>query len=396
MDAATGIRMDSWITRTHFGHGTAAHVTRRHLATSGKAAAEQPTSGLNISVIRKAARRRAPRPAIAAFLTAGALLSGCSGNHSALNPASDAAERIASLWWIMLVGAAIIFFAVMALLLIGIARGRGERERSLDERNSLRLVLAGGVVIPAIVLLVLVVGSVYVGKEVISQPIFSQAPADRLTIKVIGQLWWWEVHYFDQHHRHIATTANEIHVPVGRPVRFLLDSPNVIHSFWVPNLHGKIDLIPGQVNSLTFNARHVGIYKGQCAEFCGVQHAKMQFLVVAEPEEQFQRWLQQQMQPAQDPVEPVLLHGRKVFLHSRCIECHTIRGVHVAKQNIGPDLTHVGSRLTLAAKTIPNTIGHMGGWIMAPQDIKPGSLMPPTPLEPEDLRALIYYLQSLE
>lgn len=324
---------------------------------------------------------------------AGFLLAGCTGNHSALNPASDEASLIAALWWVMLGGATLILVVVLALLLTGIMRGRGKQAHALDENESRRLVLAGGVVIPLFVLFFLVAGSVWVGKKVVSQA--AETPSEALTIEVIGRRWWWEVHYLDQDGRRIATTANEIHVPVGRPVRFLLKSTNVIHSFWVPNLQGKVDMIPGQVNTVAFEARQAGVYKGQCAEFCGIQHTKMQFLVVAQDEAQFQAWIAQQALPAQEPTDPMLRHGRRVFFSSACIRCHAVRDAS-SINNIGPDLTHVGSRGTLAAAAIPNTPGHMGGWILAPQSIKPGNLMPPTALAPEDLRALVDYLQSLK
>jgi cytochrome c oxidase subunit 2 len=169
----------------------------------------------------------------------------------------------------------------------------------------------------------------------------------------------------------------------------------VIHSFWVPRLQGKIDLVPGQINSLIITAKEAGVYKGRCAEFCGIQHAKMKFVVVAEPEQDFQMWLAQQRRPAATIADPALLRGKQIFFNAACSTCHTVRGTP-ANGETAPDLTHIGSRLTLAAGTLPNTTGHMAGWIAGPQDIKRGSLMPLVRLEPDELQLLVGYLQSLK
>ncbi|HEV2706187.1 MAG TPA: c-type cytochrome, partial [Pyrinomonadaceae bacterium] len=207
--------------------------------------------------------------------------------------------------------------------------------------------------------------------------------------------WWWEVEYDNRNPSLNVTTANEIHIPVGRPVFFRLTSNDVIHSFWVPNLHGKTDLIPGRETTTWLRADRAGTFRGQCAEFCGHQHAHMALTVVAEAPEQFQAWYDAQLKPAREPATPAEARGREVFLTSPCVMCHKIQGTD-AGGNAGPDLTHLASRPTLAAGTLENTRGHLAGWVVDSQKIKPGNRMPPNNIEPDDLQALLDYLQSLK
>lgn len=339
--------------------------------------------------------------------------------QSALAPASDQASGIAVLWWAMLIGAIIIFAAVMVVLGVGLARAR-RRETQLSALASRNLVITAGVAIPLLVLIFLVGGSLLLGKD-----LSAKAPEGAQTIEVVGWRWWWEVRYLDADDQLIATTANEIHVPVDQPVRFILTSGDVIHSFWVPNLHGKTDLMPGQANSSWFTAKREGTFYGQCAEFCGTQHALMGFRVVAQSQAEFNRWLSRQATNARAPTTAQQRLGRQVFVENGCAGCHTIRGVtppamaltrdpkapplihdmhELAKEELAqqvnhvpaPDLTHFGSRTTLAAGARRATKGHIGGWLTDPQGIKPGALMPPTLLEPQELHALVAYLQSLE
>jgi cytochrome c oxidase subunit 2 len=190
-------------------------------------------------------------------------------------------------------------------------------------------------------------------------------------------------------------TANEIHVPAGRPVRLRLSSADVIHSFWVPQLMPKTDLIPGQVNETWLTANRPGIYRGQCAEYCGLQHALMAFLVVADGPAAFDRWVALQRAPAAEPAGTLATRGRQVLERTSCATCHTVRGTS-ARGTAGPDLTHLASRQQLGAGAVPNTPGHLGGWIANSQTIKPGNLMPPQPLTSEELQALIAYLETLE
>jgi cytochrome c oxidase subunit 2 len=219
-------------------------------------------------------------------------------------------------------------------------------------------------------------------------------PAEALQVRVTGRQWWWEVEYRDSVANRWATTANEIHVPVGRPVVFQLRGGDVIHSFWVPNLGVKRDMIPGQETSIWFQADTPGVYRGQCAEFCGYQHAKMAFLVVAQPSDEFIAWLDRQRDTARTPADSLARRGREVFLSSSCVMCHAIGGTP-AGSRIGPNLTHLAGRGTIGAGTLPNTRGHLAGWIVDPQQIKPGVRMPPNALEPRDLQALLAYLETL-
>jgi cytochrome c oxidase subunit 2 len=216
-----------------------------------------------------------------------------------------------------------------------------------------------------------------------------------LTIEVVAHQWWWELQYKDSTPGGLFTTANELHVPVGQPVLLVLTSRDVIHSFWVPNLAGKKDLVPGRTQSWWFQADTPGVYRGQCAEFCGHQHAKMALLVVAEPLTDYQAWVRRSQQPAVTPSDPVAARGQQVFMNGTCVMCHAIQGTPARSRN-GPDLTHLASRRTLAAATLENTRGALAGWIVDPQRVKPGTQMPPSQLSSQDLDALLTYLQTLK
>jgi cytochrome c oxidase subunit 2 len=216
-----------------------------------------------------------------------------------------------------------------------------------------------------------------------------------LTIDVTGQLWWWQIKYENDVPSQTVTTANEIHIPVGRLVQFKLRSNDVIHSFWVPNLHGKTDLIPGHVASTWMRADRTGTFRGQCAEFCGHQHAHMALTVVVETEEQFKNWYTAQLQSASQPATKQQARGQQVFLSAPCVMCHRVQGTD-AGGAVGPDLTHIASRQTIAAATLENSREHLAQWILDSQSIKPGNRMPPNPLSREDLEALLDYLQSLK
>jgi len=213
-------------------------------------------------------------------------------------------------------------------------------------------------------------------------------------IEVTGELWWWRVRYLDASGKPVFETANDIRIPAGEWVEFVLKSDNVIHSFWIPELGGKLDMIPGHVNRLRVRALDAGRYTGQCAEYCGAQHANMKFDVQAMAPDAFQAWLSAQAQPAA-PAGPTLRQGERVFQQA-CAQCHTVRGTSAAG-TLGPDLTHVGSRLSLAAGVLPNNVGALAGWIAGSQHIKPGNPMPSFDQLPgEDLRAVAHYLESLK
>lgn len=315
------------------------------------------------------------------------LLGGCADAPSMLAPGGPAAARIAGLWWLLFGMAMAVLAVVLVFLVLALFRRRpADMEERPEPRTGTRMVVIGGIVMPALILGIVYVATLSTMRALATPPI-----ADELTIHVIGRLWWWEVQYPQQQ----FATANEIHIPVDQPVRIVLSSPNVIHSFWVPELQGKMDLVPGQVNTMWLEASEPGIYWGECAEFCGVQHAKMQFLVVAQPLEAYEAWIAQQRLPAREPTDPLAQQGRQVFLDSNCIFCHAVRGTD-ATGNLGPDLTHLASRRTLAAGMLVNNIGNLAGWIADPQHIKPGNLMPSTELSSVELQALLAYLATLE
>ena len=241
------------------------------------------------------------------------------------------------------------------------------------------------------ILLGLIVVSISTGKSLSS---LGQTQ-NGMTIEIIGNQWWWYVRYLNDDASRIVVTANEIHIPVGRPVMIRGTSKDVIHSFWVPNLHGKRDFIPSRVNTEWIEADRPGRFRGQCAEFCGIQHAHMALWVVAESANQFEAWMRAQLQPSVAPADPENVRGQQVFLNNACVYCHAISGTPAAGQ-VGPDLTHFGSRFALAAGTLPNTKGNLAGWIADPQNVKPGNHMATVPLKPEDVEPLLDYLESLK
>jgi cytochrome c oxidase subunit II len=314
------------------------------------------------------------------------VLAGCGGGQSALVAKSEASGKIDSLWWLMLVGSAVVLAIVLALLAIGLLRQRGTpAEERRRRRPGTTFVAIAGVAIPSIVLVALFVLTVDALPK--TSPNIGKT---KLSIDVVGRQWFWDVSYPADG----ARTANEIHIPVGVPVDVRVTSKDVVHSLWVPELNRKVDAIPGRTNHVVFDARAPGIYRGQCAEFCGLQHAHMALYVVAEPKAQFDHWLELTAAPAPPPATAELERGQQVLLGSACEYCHRIAGTN-ASGTIGPDLTHVASRLSLGAATIPNSRGYLAGWILDPQHIKPGNKMPGTDLTGPDLQALLNYLESL-
>ncbi len=306
--------------------------------------------------------------------------------QSVLDPASAAAELIHELGLVLYIGAAVILALVLALALYGAF----SRPREISAKM---WVIGGGVVFPTVVLTALLICEIHIGNALSAG---APRPAE---IEVTGKLWWWEVRYGKGNTSgggSQAVLANELYIPVGRPVEIALRTDNVIHSFWVPALAGKVDMIPGRTNRLVLEARVPGVYRGQCAEYCGMQHAWMAFYVVAVPEEVYRQWLAGQAAPARETADAFLLRGRDVFLREGCGACHTIRGTP-ANGMLGPDLTHVGSRLSLAAGRLDNHTGTLAGWIADSQGIKPGNLMPSiSTLSGEDLRAVAAYLENLK
>jgi cytochrome c oxidase subunit II len=318
------------------------------------------------------------------------------GHHHVLQPAAPQAGNIEWLYWVVFW----ILFAVFALMLAGFAtataKARVISSRPLpiieDEEGDhrARWALGSALSITVITLFVILVLSVVTGKRV--EGLSSKNP---VTIQITGHQWWWEVTYPNSQADQTITTANEIHVPLNTPVVVLTNSADVIHSFWAPSITGKRDLVPGYSSAFWFQVAKAGIYHGQCAEFCGLQHAHMGLSVIAETADKFQEWQQRQIKLAAEPSTSEAIRGRGVFLTHACLMCHTIRGTD-AGSHLGPDLTHVASRKMIAAETLPNTAGALAGWIVDPQRIKPGTLMSPNPLAPDDLQALVVYLQSLQ
>jgi cytochrome c oxidase subunit 2 len=318
--------------------------------------------------------------------------SGCAGTPSVLDPAGPQAAAISQLWWLMFWVCSGVFLLVMGFLLYAVFHPRRQDPpliTAVAERRTARAVIAA-VVLTGVILVVFLLADFLTGRT-----LTALSASQPLKIQVTGHQWWWEIRYDDPNPSQIVTTANELHLPVGQPVMLELRSQDVIHSFWVPNLHGKRDLIPGYLTTLWLQADQTGVFRGQCAEFCGYQHAHMALLVLAEPPAQFHAWLEAQRAPAVSPTSALQQHGQQVFLSSSCVLCHTIRGTPAGGKT-APDLTHLASRQTLAAGTLPNTPGHLAGWIIDAQRLKPGSKMPPNGMPPGDLQALLAYLESLK
>jgi cytochrome c oxidase subunit 2 len=225
--------------------------------------------------------------------------------------------------------------------------------------------------------------------------LLAPAPGGSLKITVLGEQWWWRVQYQSAGGDPIVL-ANEIRLPVGEPVEFRLESPDVIHSFWIPSLAGKIDMIPGRVTRLSLTPTRTGVFRGACAEYCGTSHAWMSFYVVVEEKTAFDRWLTNQKAPARPLSEPVSMRGQELFVANGCGACHTIRGTQ-ARGVLGPDLTHVGGRLSLGAGMLPNNAETLLRWIARTEQVKPGVLMPAFGMLPnEDLKALAAYMEALK
>jgi cytochrome c oxidase subunit II len=341
---------------------------------------------------------RCARPALLAALAVG--LAGCAGEQSALSPGGPAAAAYALLGNIMYAGAAAIMALVMGLTAFAILAPR-ERRAWLGRR---RTIVAGGIVFPVVTLTALMAYGFGVMRDAgwseagrVARDIGNTNPGNSaLHVEVVGEQFWWRVRYLDAAGEVAFETANEVVIPTGQPVTMVLTSADVIHSFWVPSLAGKIDMIPGRTTTLTLAADRAGTWRGQCAEFCGAQHARMAFHTVAMAPQAFDAWLERQRQPPAPPSDPFLERGLEVFLSSGCGACHTVRGTEAAG-TLGPDLTTMGSRPSVAAGTLPNNAGTIAGWIASSQHLKPGNKMPSfDALSGPDLRAVAAYLESLK
>jgi cytochrome c oxidase subunit II len=337
---------------------------------------------------RRGTACRPGRLKIVTLLAWVALLSGgCSGSQSALAPAGRGAAEIAQLFWWMAAGALVVWLAVLILAAYA-SRPRGEAAHTAREARL--YIIGGGAVFPTVVLAALLTYGLWMMPPLIAPP----APGT-LKIAVTGEQWWWRVRYLSADGSSVEL-ANEIRVPVGEAVEFELDSPDVIHSFWIPSLGGKMDMIPGRRTRLVLEPTSTGTFRGVCAEYCGTSHAYMAFDVVVMAKADFDQWLMAQHQIATPPADPLSARGRDAFFENGCSACHSIRGTS-ARGSVGPDLTHVGSRLSLGAGILPNDPDGFVRWIARTDQEKPGVQMPHFGmLPPEELNALAAYLDSLQ
>jgi cytochrome c oxidase subunit II len=309
-----------------------------------------------------------------------------SGAPSVLDSKGFGARRIEGLWWLMFWISLVVFVVVVAFLAVACIRGYSKRSRVSEARWGGPFVVVSGIVAPSLILAGVFVVSLN-DMMVLSTP--PNQPG--LTIDIIGHDWWWEARYDDGR----AVTANEIHIPTGESVQLRLTTDDVIHSFWVPQLQAKTDLVSGEVNTMWLQAEEPGRYRGQCAEFCGLQHANMIFYVIAEEPGEFESWLANEASDAAEPTEAGARRGETVFLQSSCAGCHAVRGTE-ADADLGPDLTHLARRETIASGVLGNTRSELARWIVDPQSAKPGAVMPPTEMSSTDLDALLDYLESLD
>ena len=317
--------------------------------------------------------------------------------HRVLEATGVQAGHILDLWRLVLALCSVVFLAIVAAMLYAVwRRPRADADTAPDlsmvNRNepAPRRHVTQAAVVAGVLLLLLVAASVLTDRALARMPL-----QDAINIEVTGHQWWWTVRYRSGTVSEEFETANEIHVPVGRPVIVTLNSDDVIHSLWVPNLAGKKDLIPGRTALLEFRADQPGVYRGQCAEFCGYQHALMGLFVVAEPQDRFDRWTAAQRLTAPPPAGSAAARGKSLFESTACAMCHTVQGT-LAQGKHAPDLTHLAGRQTLAAGVLPNTQDSLASWIVDPQRYKPGTNMPTIPMSPQDLQAIVAWLETLK
>lgn len=329
--------------------------------------------------------------------------------QSALDPAGPAAARIAGLWDFAFWTATVVYVVVIAALLYAAFHRKRPAavpivEHDPGTEHRLTLWVGGSIAATVLILTVFFVVDLGVSRSVANPAEVhehstvnrtrAEAPLGALRVKVTGYQWWWKIEYLDPTPSRRVTTANELVIPVARPVAIDFESGDVIHSFWVPSLQGKRDLVPGHATRLTIEASRPGVYRGECAEFCGHQHAKMALQVIARTPDEFASWYEAQLVPASPPTDSLRTAGMNVFLGKTCAMCHNISGLPASGQ-VAPDLTHLASRRTIAAGVLPNTKGHLGGWILNPSSIKPGVKMPPNGLSPDELEAILAFLGGL-
>jgi cytochrome c oxidase subunit 2 len=311
-------------------------------------------------------------------------LTACGGDQNTLDPAGHPEHEITRLFWVMFAVSVIGFGVIVLLLFLGWwRRTKPTLPGGHGERAATRVVIGAGIALPIVLLSALFFWSDLFVMRSTAAPAKGSTP---ITIDVIGHQWWWEVRYEGSS----AVTANEIHIPVRTRVAVVATTADVIHSFWVPQLNRKIDTVPGLANRVLLIADKPGVYRGQCAEFCGLQHAHMAVFVIAQPKAAYERWLARNARPATTAAG----RGKQVFFSNACADCHQIRGTD-AHGTVGPDLTHFASRLTLASGRLPNTPDNLREWLREPQHVKPGNKMPDLELPESDWRDLQAYLESL-
>lgn len=320
------------------------------------------------------------------------VLSACVRWQSVLDPQGPQSEHLSKLIWIFTIISAVIWLAVMAVLLVGVLRRAPERPDPLTLRVSTerRSLWAVGGAAAATLLTVIALTAISYWSQ---RQLYAKSPAG-LVVKITGHQWWWDILYESDNPDEVVATANELYIPAGEPITLKLAASDVIHSFWVPSLMGKQDLIPGQDNELRFTASRPGIYRGQCAEFCGWQHAHMGIMAVVLPKDQFESWRKAQTAPAATPNDPTRQKGAALFQSKACVMCHTVRGTP-AGSRVGPDLTHFASRKSIASATLPMSRGNIAAWVVDPQGIKPGTNMPNVSLAPDEIDPLVSYLEGL-
>jgi cytochrome c oxidase subunit 2 len=324
------------------------------------------------------------------------ILAGCGGIQSPLAPAGEQAGRIASLFWLMMAVCGFMYLLVLLFLGLGLWRSRRggggvpvePNINPADRGLTNSLLLWSGLVVGGLTLLI-------VGSFLADRTIAQARGRSALEVRVTGHQWWWRIHYRDPATGGWIETANELHLPVGRTTRVTLGSADVVHSFWIPNIAQKLDVIPGLRNMVDLTPTRTGWFRGQCAEFCGAQHAHMALDVKVDTAADFDRWLAGQARPAAIHANATAARGLQIVSTGSCAMCHAIRGTRSAGRP-GPDLTHVASRRSIAAGTMPMSRGGLQGWIVQPQAIKPGTMMPPTPLSPADADAVSLYLAGLK
>lgn len=335
-----------------------------------------------------------------AAVSAGAAAAACAAapiSHDALAPAGIQAQHIARLWYLTLAICGIVFAAVLVGVLLALLRRRAadgatppDLRGNVEPERGPRRAVAGASAVSVMLLVALIVADILTDRALSKLPV-----ADALHIELTGWQWWWQARYAADGGRPAFVTANELHVPVGRPIVISLSAGDVIHSFWVPSLHGKKDLLPGIGSTIELRADKAGTYEGPCAEFCGAEHALMALSVVAEAPDRYAAWAASQTSGASAPADALAARGMQVFEQSACSSCHTVRGTS-AQGMLAPDLTHLMSRRTLAAGALANSAADLSRWISNPDAVKPGTTMPPAHLSSPDLKALVAWLTTLK